>query len=477
MLELQRLRKAGLSDLAVRSMRYPHLSAELHRRAGPVPRDTAERLAWVNAAFSALVAELPVEARDPAMVLFHAGRPGRLPPLDDRRRVADQLYTGRAYARTPDTIQRILERDLLDPLLAAILLRTPAEHDLARPAPVSGVVLRPVPLDGVGFGTLDHLRISAETVLTSGTVSPARMTLIEETVDQLRRDHVRQSPAVMLSAALTEFGEVISQQQHRQPTRIAARLSEAAGTLAILAADSLMKAGNTTASHAWYRTARLAADDGLSVELQVQVRAQEAMLPYYYGDLPRTIDLAQEAQAIAGSFVCPAVCLAAAAEARAWARLGNHTAAEAAIGRASNLFDQLGEKSGADAFAFPEKRLLLYFSGALTYLNQPDRAAAVQDRALNLYGDGAATFTLDPTLIHLDRAAGLALRDADGACQLARETIHDVPTGHLTQIVLTRGADVLAALPTSARALPAAADLRALLTNLREPAVLPAGPR
>ncbi|WP_281388935.1 hypothetical protein [Kribbella qitaiheensis] len=44
-----------------------------------------------------------------------------------------------------------------------------------------------------------------------------------------------------------------------------------------------------------------------------------------------------------------------------------------------------------------------------------------------------------------------------------------MPAGHRTQIVLTRGTDVLSALPRAARALPAAADLREMLALTAAP--------
>ncbi|MGC4942225.1 hypothetical protein [Kribbella sp. DT2] len=361
----------------------------------------------------------------------------------------------------------------------------PARPQLVVPAPVeperdaSGLdaltrtgirqLVRQLPSRGRGpvsahlLDSIDQLRRGTDDVLSAGTVTGSRMTIIEAAVDQLRRDHVHHSPNTMLAALLPEFFDVVSLTEHRQTARIRSRLAGATAQLATLAADSLMKLGETADSHSWYRTAQLAGDDTEDRALRAQIRAQEAMLPYYYGDLPRTIHLAQEAQRIAGNLPCAAACLAAAAEGRAWARLGNRDAAEQAIARAQEIFNQIPDPDSNDAFAFPEKRLLLYLSGALTHLDEPDRAAPLQDRALQLYSAQGGAFVLDPTLIQLDRAAGLASIDAVGACELTQETLESVPPGHRTQIVLTRGSDVLSALPRNARALPAADDLREVL--------------
>lgn len=101
LVEVRRLRQAGLSDLTARPGRYPHLVAELKHRAGPAPRAKAERFGYFGDAFAGVVADLPEDVRGVAQVLFHAGRPGSLPPLDDRRRAADRLYTGQNYSRSP----------------------------------------------------------------------------------------------------------------------------------------------------------------------------------------------------------------------------------------------------------------------------------------------------------------------------------------------------------------------------------------
>lgn len=120
--ELKRLRRAGLADLALRPHRYPALTLLLARAGAPVPRDVLGRLEFNAASFKAALRCLPSEAMQrAASILFHVGAPGRLPALQDRRRAADRAYTGKTYAREPDTIQRHLERDLLDPLIVQAL--------------------------------------------------------------------------------------------------------------------------------------------------------------------------------------------------------------------------------------------------------------------------------------------------------------------------------------------------------------------
>ena len=66
----------------------------------------------------------------------------------------------------------------------------------------------------------------------------------------------------------------------------------------------------------------MAADDTHNPKLRALVRAQEAMLPYYFGRVQRAVELARTAQQLAPGLPSDAVALAAAAEARGLARLG-----------------------------------------------------------------------------------------------------------------------------------------------------------
>ena len=151
--------------------------------------------------------------------------------------------------------------------------------------------------------------------------------------------------------------------------------------------------------------------------------------------------------AILGSRATPTSCLAAAAEARAVARLGDQDAARRALREAKVLFDATERTGNDDAFGFPERRLLFYFSGTLIYLDRPVDARNVQDRALAMYPDTAG---IDPTLIRLEQAIGLAReRNHRDACQLALHALALVPEGHRTVIVDQRARDVLDSLPRS----------------------------
>ena len=127
-LELQKLRKEGLADLAFRSERYPVLFALVDSKVEGMPgKDRPmERLQICKAVFRAAIEGLPSKGlQKAASILFHMDSSGTAPSLDDRRRMADVAFCGRQSARQPDTIQRSLEHQLLDPPLIEILQRLP----------------------------------------------------------------------------------------------------------------------------------------------------------------------------------------------------------------------------------------------------------------------------------------------------------------------------------------------------------------
>jgi tetratricopeptide (TPR) repeat protein len=259
--------------------------------------------------------------------------------------------------------------------------------------------------------------------------------------------------------------EVQALAAQRQPAVVQSRLSEATALLSLLSADALMKLGEVERARYWYGTARLAADDTLNVELRASVRAQQAMLPYYYGQVEQTVRLAREAQALVQGVPCHPAALAAAAEARALARLGRRDDAEQAMRRAQSLLDVLDGQDEDVAFRFTEKRLLLYLSGTLTYLGQRDRARRVQEQALARYSH-EPSILIDPALIQLDQAVGEAAGgDSDGACQLATTVIQQLPAEHRTRIVLTRARDVVRAAPSANRRRPLVSELRELVRS------------
>lgn len=312
------------------------------------------------------------------------------------------------------------------------------------------------------FSTLDDLRLVVDQTLATCTVTPSRIDLIEERVADRISDYTTTPPNSALVGIAPDLLEVQSLAAERQPAFVQARLSQAAAVLGLLTADALMKLGEVERANYWYGTARIAADDTADPRLRARVRAQHAMLPYYYGDATRTITLTQAAQALLPGISSDETALAAAAEARALARIGNTDAAEHALDRAQRLTDSLDDHDSDEAFRFTAKRLLLYMSGTLTNMGHIDRARRVQDEALRLYR--RTPVVIDPALIHLDAAvAHIKNGAADDGCELATEVIDNLPPEHRTRIILSRASDVLDALPQACRQRSTSTALRELV--------------
>lgn len=307
----------------------------------------------------------------------------------------------------------------------------------------------PAAAPDLGTDRLDRVRRGIDRTLAQATVSPAQLDLLDERVLWLRHQYTTTAPATMLAALLAELEEVQVLSAERQPAAVQSRLSEATAVLATLIADSLMKLGQLRQSRTWYATARTAADDSGNSELRARVRAQAAMLPYYYGPPEAAATFAREARLLSSRRPTATSALAAAAEARALARLGDAGAADNAIRSARTDFERSRPSVAEDAFAFPERRFLLYLSGALTHLGRGREAQQVQQQALALYGDHTG---IDPVLLRLEQAICLA-RDhsVTEACQLATASYYQLSEQHRTPIVGARARHVIEVLPRAMR--------------------------
>lgn len=307
----------------------------------------------------------------------------------------------------------------------------------------------------------DAVRRTVDRTLAAASVSPAQLDLFDERVLWVRSQYIRTPPEPMLAVLLEHLDEVNELAVDRQPAAVQARLSELTAVLATLIADSLMKLGNLSRSRAWYNTARGAADDSGSKELRARVRAQAAMLPFYYGPVEAAVALAREARMIARGRATGTTAFAAAAEARARAKLGDAEGAQAAIQHAQAIFEQADEAAEDDAFTFPLRRLLLYTSGTYTELGPTSQARRVQAEALALYPEGAG---IDPTLLRLEAAIGLARdRSPAEACELAGQTYLEMLPAHRTPLVEERAREVIHRLPTAIRGSRAVRELGEIL--------------
>ncbi|ETK31540.1 XRE family transcriptional regulator [Microbispora sp. ATCC PTA-5024] len=311
--------------------------------------------------------------------------------------------------------------------------------------------------NGRFFAEVEGIRHDLDRTLATGSVNEDQLDRLDEQVLRYRREYMTTPPMPMLCRVMLEISDVRRLSAARQPSSMQRRLLTATTMLTLLAADALMKLGDTRQAHAWYGTARAASDDVGDLRLRALVRAQQTMLLYYYGDLNETVRLAREARMLAGSAPSSPAALAAAAEARALARMGDGKAARIALAEAEQIFARMRGMSQDDlAFVFTEKRMMFYRTGTLIELGD-----AQQIQGIDAFPPGF--HTIDPALIMLDQASHLARHgDVEEACRIAAEALRQVPAEHRTSIVVTRAKALLA---DSDPDLPAVRHLRQVLAE------------
>ncbi|MEV7008088.1 helix-turn-helix transcriptional regulator [Streptosporangium sp. NPDC051022] len=296
-------------------------------------------------------------------------------------------------------------------------------------------------MSGRILAEIERTRQELDRTLAVTTVTEEQLDRLDEQVLRYRREYITSAPLPMLYRLMLELCDVRTLTAARQPAMTQRRLLSATVMLALLSADALMKLGDTRQAHAWYGTARTASDDMGDLRLRALVRAQQAMLPYYYGDLAETVRLAREARMLAGSAPSSPAALGAAAEARALARMGEHKAARVALAEAERIFARMPPE-GHDhlAFRFSERRLQFYRLGTLIELGEE----------VDWTPGPSGAYAIDPALLLLDQAAHQA-RDGkvDEACHLAEKALLQVPPEHRTSIVLSRARAVLSEVPTA----------------------------
>jgi len=310
------------------------------------------------------------------------------------------------------------------------------------------------------FAEVERTRQDIDLALAQANVTEDQLDRLDEQVLRFRREYMDTASVTMLCRLMLELSGVRRLLALRQPAAVQRRLLHATTMLALLAADALMRLGDTRQAAAWYGTARTASDDIGDSRLRALVRAQETMLSYHYGDPSDTVRLAREARMLAGNAPSSPAALAAAAEARALARLGDRNAAKAALAEAEQIFARMRGSNQDDlAFAFSERRLHFYRAGTLIELG------ALAEDSLLRWGE-QGFHSLDLGLVLLEQAEHLA-RDGDveRACGLAVEALMRVPVEQRTSIVLNRAQTLLGSVPPELHDAQAVRDLRELLED------------
>ncbi|MGH7869791.1 MAG: hypothetical protein ACREP9_19705, partial [Candidatus Dormibacteraceae bacterium] len=354
---------------------------------------------------------------------------------------------------------------------SAVITASPSEvSEVERRAALETVLHRTSA--GISIPTLqaiEAVRQSMDRVLESATVGPHVLERWEHTAFDYGHTYQTMPPLRLLSDMVIDFAELQQLSARRQPIEYQQRLCYVTAQMAGIIADLFHELGDQRTAWAWFNTAQMAADESGERALRAWVIAREAFIPFYYGSPKSTIALTRQAQAIAGKTPCAAAAQAPAIEARAWGLLGSVDEVEQAVQRAQDAFAVMPDDQKSDtALGYTQRQLYFHIGSAYAQLGD-SRAFDYLSKAQALY---SAAEYLDPTLIALDWATGLARgSDADvvEACRSAGEALLGLPFDMRSDQLIHRARQLIKALPASKSSIPAVRELSEVLTLSTNP--------
>jgi hypothetical protein len=296
------------------------------------------------------------------------------------------------------------------------------------------------------FETMRAVRACADAALELSTSSAAGIEDWEELAHEYGYLQLTVPLHTFLIDATWDFAQLQRTLAQSQPLEAQKRLYRVTAQLAGLIATSVNATGDIRETRAWFRTARVAADEVGDRRLRAWVCAYEGMSYLWHGrPAQQAIRLAQTAQALAGQTPSAAGALACAIEARGQSRLNRDQDALSAIRRSERMFDALGSSdTDNNVLGFYEQLLRFYQGNTLTFLHDPKGAMAAQDRAIELTsGDG-----IDPALIRLDRASCLIqLGELEQGCRVATNALLQLPPASRSGTALFRAREIQTQIP------------------------------
>jgi tetratricopeptide (TPR) repeat protein len=322
--------------------------------------------------------------------------------------------------------------------------RGEADDDVVRRALLRLIADAGTPVDGRFFGAADRVRRRMDDALLGGSVSATMLDQWEDTACGYGRQYRSAPPLRLLCDVLLDLGDVRRMCEERQPLDFAERLCRLAARLAALSGMTMINIGDQRLARAFFRTARIAADETGDRHLRGWVAVRESLVPLYYGDPGEAARLARVGGDLAGRTSSVAGVMAPVMEARALAKLAsgeNHSArealrrAKAALDRAHLALGGLaGEVHGDTAFGYTERQLLFHQGDALVSLGDHKGAENAFEQSLQMY---SRCEILDRSLITLGQArCRLEADEPEEALRLSRDTVLALPRQHRSGLVV-----------------------------------------
>ncbi|WP_283138168.1 hypothetical protein [Rhizohabitans arisaemae] len=309
---------------------------------------------------------------------------------------------------------------------------------------------------------MEQVRQSMERTLSSATVSAASLDQWEQTVTGYGLAYMTSPPLGQLQDMVLDFAEIQRLTALRQTTDIQRRLCHISAQLGVVIAMTMVDLGDYQQARGWFRTSRVAAEETEDRILRAWVTARESAIYLYYAQpVQRAVDLARQAQLMAAKPDSAVAVVAAALEARGWARLGAAAQAHQALRRAEEFFERLPVAATVNTpFGCGRQRFAFYLENTLAHLGDR-RAPSMQQEALRLLGLGEIR---DRLLVELDVATMWIRRgDVTEGVRHALRTILSAPADWRTGLINSRGEELYALIPEPRRCLPAARDLHTVL--------------
>jgi transcriptional regulator with XRE-family HTH domain len=293
------------------------------------------------------------------------------------------------------------------------------------------------------------VRRRMDETLSGSVVSDGTVAYWEEVSEQYGRTYKTRAAVPFLGDILADFAEVQVLTDRRLPAGPRRDLCAVAAKLAGLISMTMTNLGDYREARGWGHTARLAADEAGDPVLRAWVANRAEAIPHlYFGDPQGALVAARQAQLLARNAVCGPAVMAPALEARAAAMLGDAETAREAMRRAENMFSRLSRQENI-AYTFTEAQLYFYRSNTYTTIGDTKTAEHAQEAALSSF---APEERLEPTLVHLDRAACMLWEgDIAGGAGHASDVLLRLPQEFRPPIVLEKARAVSAAIPPDRR--------------------------
>jgi len=315
------------------------------------------------------------------------------------------------------------------------------------------------------YADLDEIQTKIRSLLGKPDDSSISLDSLEDTAELKAREAVDAPPRVMIASLSRDLDQVYRALRHSSAGQVGGRRLLRAGALySALLAEEFMIVGQASRSRRWFLTADALSSAAEDEAARSLVGCLASRLPLYFGEIAESVDMARRVSDIAPPHHL-STALAPMVEALALAQLGDMAGSEDALSAARSAFELLDGRFLQDTvFGFSIRRFTFYESRVLLDVGQLSAAWKSQDEALMLY---PSAMIGDVAMIHLDRARLLVKQgDVETGCAHAADVLLSMPKEQRAEIFRSRALRLLAAVPRTARALPAVADLREAFAHL-----------